>query len=58
MSDQHEIPWGLPGPTDPVERAWATGIELDGDHFRLVRPTEWSQDGIPQDLRDPEDTER
>jgi len=29
--DHHQIPWGMPGPTDPVERARATGLEYDGD---------------------------
>jgi hypothetical protein len=28
MSDEHPINWGLPGPTDPVERASASRVEI------------------------------
>jgi hypothetical protein len=50
MSDEDgRIPWGMPGPTDPAERAWATGLRLDGDHYANVKPIDWSDDGIPED---------
>jgi hypothetical protein len=39
----------MPGPTDPAERAWATGLRLDGDHYANVKPIDWSDDGIPED---------
>ena len=57
MSDEHQIPWGMPGPTDPVERARTTSIERDGDHNTLAKPIDWAQEGIPEDLRHPEDSE-
>jgi hypothetical protein len=55
VSDEHQIPWGMPGPTDRVERAWATGIERAGDHYTIAKPVDWSNEGVPDELRDPED---
>jgi hypothetical protein len=46
MSDEHQINWGLPGPTDPVERAWATALRRDGDQYSRVKPIEWTDEGI------------
>ena len=46
MSDEHQIPWGFPGPTDPVERANANNINMTADPLRYV-PLRWSQDGVP-----------
>ena len=42
MSDEIRTPWANPGPTDPVERAAASGLELDGDQFMRVKPIEGS----------------
>jgi len=44
--DEHQIPWGLPGPTDPVERAWAPALRRDGDQYSRVKPIEWTDEGI------------
>jgi len=47
MSDDgHQIPWGLPGPTDPVERAFAHNIDMARQPFELERH-HWSQEGVP-----------
>jgi hypothetical protein len=46
VSDEHQIPWGMPGPDDPVERAWATALRRDGDQYTRVRPIEWPDDGV------------
>jgi hypothetical protein len=46
MTDRHEIPWGLPGPTDPVERAFAHNIDMTRQPFELERQ-HWSQEGVP-----------
>jgi hypothetical protein len=51
-------PVGHARPTDPVERAWATGIERDGDHYTLAKPVDWSKEGVRDELRDAEDRER
>jgi hypothetical protein len=55
--DEIRVPWSVPGPTDPVERAWATGIRLEGDHYTRVKPIEWSDEGI-QDVDIDEDDRR
>jgi len=56
MSDAaHQIPWGLPGPTDPAERASATGLRVDGDHYTNVKPIDWSDEGVSEDDRPAED---
>jgi hypothetical protein len=49
VSEEHGIPWGFPGPTDPAERARATDYELDGDHYRRVKPVEWWTEGLPDE---------
>ena len=47
MSDDgHQIPWGLPGPTDAVERAFAHNIDMTRQPFELERQ-HWSQEGVP-----------
>jgi hypothetical protein len=47
MSDDgHQIPWGLPGPTDPVERAYAHIVDITKAPFELERQ-QWSQEGVP-----------
>ena len=47
MSDDgHQIPWGLPGPTDPVERAHAHIVDITKAPFELERQ-QWSQEGVP-----------
>ena len=46
MSDEHHIPWGLPGPTDPVERAHAHQLDMSDSPIRLERQ-QWSQEGVP-----------
>ena len=47
MSDEpHQIPWGLPGPTDPVERAHAHNIDITKAPVELER-LQWSQEGVP-----------
>jgi len=37
-----------------VERAAASGLELDGDQFMRVKPIEGSTEGVPEDERPPE----
>ncbi len=44
--DEIRIPWGMPGPTDPVDRAWAHHIDMDRTPLRLER-VRWSQEGVP-----------
>jgi hypothetical protein len=46
MTDEHQIPWGLPGPTDPVERAFAHNIDITRQPFEVERQ-HWSQEGVP-----------
>jgi hypothetical protein len=48
MSDHDEtrIPWGLPGPTDPVERAHAHNLDITREPTDLERQ-QWSQEGVP-----------
>jgi hypothetical protein len=50
--DEIQIPWGLPGPTDPVERASAHTINLDRDPLALER-VKWSTEDIPEDRGSP-----
>jgi hypothetical protein len=37
--DERPIPWHLPGPESPRERAGATAVRLDADGLRVERPT-------------------
>ncbi len=46
MRDEHQINWGLPGPTDPVERARAHIAGITKAPFELERQR-WSQEGVP-----------
>jgi hypothetical protein len=46
MTDEHQIPWGLRGPTDPVERAHAHNIDITRLPVELER-RHWSQEGVP-----------
>ena len=54
MSDEHQIPWGLPGPTDPVERASASRVEMTSEGIELQRGQEWATEGIPEDMLNPD----
>ena len=46
MSDEYQIPWGMPGPTDPVERAHAHNLDITREPIELERQ-QWSQEGVP-----------
>lgn len=46
MSDEHPIPWGMPGPTDAVERAHAHTVDITRLPFALERQQR-SQEGVP-----------
>jgi hypothetical protein len=49
----HQIPWGLPGPTDPAERASASRVGITDDSVELQRGHEWPTVGIPDELVNP-----
>jgi hypothetical protein len=46
VSDDHQIPWGMPGPTDPAERANATMLRMGDDPISLG-PRPCTDDGVP-----------
>lgn len=50
MSDDEQVrfSWGMPGPTDPLERARATQLTWGFDPIGLEQGIEWNDDGIVQ----------
>jgi hypothetical protein len=46
-----EIRWGLPGPTDPDDRARATAFNFDRN--RLEEPVDWTTEGLPDEPQRP-----
>ena len=46
MSDGHQIPWGLAGPTDPSSGRTPTSSTSTKVPCELERQ-EWSQEGVP-----------